>query len=174
MADNESPCNTLSVGALRATRSGIRLLCLLSGTTSVVSLLDFAQDSLLIRPATAEETLQETPFTGSNDLPIHSHFILPASPRRHCRLETQAFLYQCHEPRGTIPVSSGLTVDDLNLHGLPPVVCSVAPDQHLVGPFAWGSRYSQHFQADFSRSVIKSSREACGALMFIHVLPEVR
>jgi hypothetical protein len=47
-----------------------------------------------------------------------------------------------------------LTVDDLNLHGLPPVGRSMAPEQHLAGPFAWGSRYSQHFQADFSRSII--------------------
>jgi hypothetical protein len=174
MADNESPCKTLSVGSLRATRSGIRLLCLLSGATSVVSLLDFAQDSLLIRPATTEEALQETPFTGSNDIPIHSHFILPASPRRHGRLETQVFLDQCHEPRGTIPVSSGLTVDDLNLHGLPSVVRSVAPDQHLAGPFALGSRYSQHFQAGFPSSIINGIREACGVLAFIHVLLDVR
>ena len=77
----------------------------------------------MVGPPTAKEALHETLFARSNDLSIHDHIILTASPGYHRRLETQPFLYQRNEPRCAIPVSSGLTVDDFNLHGLIPSLC---------------------------------------------------
>jgi hypothetical protein len=89
---------------------------LLSGTRRGVPPLYLAQDGFSIRPPSPEEPLQEPPFTRRNDLSIHSYFVLTALPGRHRRLEPQTFLNQRHETRGTIPVASGLTVDDLNMH----------------------------------------------------------
>jgi hypothetical protein len=77
----------------------------------------------MVGPTAAKETLHETLFARRNDLPIHDHIILTASPGRHRRLETQPFLYQRNEPRRAIPVSSGLTVDNFNLHDLIPSLC---------------------------------------------------
>ena len=105
-----------SASSRDTTKRGASLFRLLSGMTSFMPPLQFTQDDLMSRPSTTKETLQETPCTGSNDFPIHAHIVLTASPRRHGRLETQAFLYQRHEPRGAIPVASRLTVGDLNVH----------------------------------------------------------